>query len=242
MNKIKHFSTKRLHLALMVIGLLAAFPPDTLLAEEKTLPNSALTIPTSNIEDKPLAKPDSPISPNTADGQTKKSLNLPLLANPWIALATVLIFFLGGVWLLKRFQPGSNRLFGSLPVLQVLGRTHLSAKQTLVMVKVDTKLLLLGITDHQINPLMTFDSPEEVSHILTQIEQARPAGISSGFKHLFSNENSLLQQDAASPTPLSDPSSDKNTQNSVLQLKNELNTLLLKVQKLKRNGGDDPSV
>jgi flagellar biogenesis protein FliO len=200
MKKTKQIRSGILHLTITVIGLLSVFAPAALHADEKIVPNKGLTTSTPNIEDKHLAKLDSSVQTDSSTGQTKKSYNLPLLTNPWIALATVLIIIIGGAWLVKRIYPGGNMLFGSLPILQVLGRTHLSSKQTLVMIKVDNKLLLLGMTDHQITPLMTIDSPEEVSHLLTQIEQSRPASITTGFKHFFTNENTLLQQESPAPT------------------------------------------
>lgn len=224
----------------MIIGLLTLLTPSILYADEKTVPNAALTIPATNIEDKPLEKPD-PFLQTEKNDQTKKSFTTPLLTNPWIALAVVLTIILGGAWLLKRFYPGGNMLLGSLPILQVLGRTHLSSKQTLVMIKVDNKLLLLGITDHQITPLMTFDSPDEVSHLLTQIEQNRPTSITTGFRQFFSQEKNTMNPANNPQNDFFDNSSDKNVETNVLQLKTELNTLLKKVQDFKRNGGDNTS-
>jgi flagellar biosynthetic protein FliO len=237
MKKTYQIHTGILQLAIMIIGLLA---PADLFSQEKTSANTAVTIAKTSPENDYIQKPNAPVDGST---QSKKTFSTPaFLSNPWIALALVLILIIAGVWVLKRFHPGGNMLFGSLPVLQVLGRTHLSSKQTLVMVKVDNKLLLLGITDHQINPLMTIDSPEDVARMLIQIEQNRPAGISAGFKHFFSRENDLLQQNQTPSASVSDHSSDKNAETGVLQLKTELNTLLQKVQKLKRNGGDGSSV
>jgi flagellar protein FliO/FliZ len=233
MKKTLHISNGILQLAIMIIGLQA---PADLLAQEKTAANTAVSITASSRENEYIKK--SNIQPDGSP-QSPKTFSTPaFLSNPWIALALVLTLIIAGVWVLKRLHPGGNMLFGSLPVLQVLGRTHLSSKQTLVMVKVDNKLLLLGITDHQITPLMTIDSPDEVAHMLVQIEQNRPAGISAGFKHFFSHENDLLRQNQTPSPSISDPGSDKNAEKGVLQLKTELNTLLQKVQKLKRNGGD----
>jgi flagellar protein FliO/FliZ len=227
----------------MIIGLLSIVAPTTLRADEKKITaNVAATVATDTDFEQRNLKPNKSPQNSSSTGQVNKSFSIPLLANPWVALATVLVLILGVFWLLKRISPGGKMLFGSLPVLQVLGRTHLSSKQTLVMIKVDNKLLLLGMTDHQITPLLTIDSPEEVSHLLTQIEQNRSASITTGFKHFFSNENNLLQQEPNTPTSVSELSSDKNAESGVLQLKTELNTLLQKVQKLKRNGGDDSSV
>jgi flagellar protein FliO/FliZ len=60
---------------------------------------------------------------------------------------------------LKRY--GGDRLKqASSPDIRILGRRHISPKQSIVMVKVRHKELLLGITDHSIRLLFDF-TPEE---------------------------------------------------------------------------------
>jgi flagellar biosynthetic protein FliO len=194
----------------------------------------------TSIEKKALS-PDEAPKTTTQAGKPSGIFSTSVFGTIWTALAFVLALIFVGAWLVRKAYPGSSLLFGSLPVLQVLGRTHLGAKQALVMVKLDNKLLLLGLTDHQINPVLTIDDPEEVSRLLTLVEQARPSGITSGFRQFFSKESSEIQHQQEAGAEDSLNSLYKNKENDVFQLKNEINLLINKVEKFKGIGGQNNS-
>jgi flagellar biosynthetic protein FliO len=191
--------------------------------------------------EKKILPPDETPKTTTQAGKTSDIFSTSIIGTIGTALAFVLALILIGAWLVRKAYPGSSLLFGSLPVLQVLGRTHLGAKQSLVLVKLDSKLILLGLTDHQINPVLTLDDPEEVSRLLTFIEQARPTGITSGFRQFFSRESSEIQHQQEPGNEDSLNFLYKNKENEVLQLKNELNLLINKVEKFKGIGGQNNS-
>jgi flagellar biogenesis protein FliO len=262
MKKSRTFRSGVVRLAIAVIGLNLFWAQPLLRAENQTQPNTSMKIPTesvlqnnlevniatntevkteADIEEKSI---DQSKRPNTdSESPGKMGGNFPSgLSSPWVALVVVLGIILVATWTLRKAWPGANTLFGSLPVLQVLGRTHLSPKQTLALIKLDNKLLLIGLTDHQISPLMTLENPEDISRVLSQIEQTRTAGITGGFRNLFSHENQTFRDENTPPIALYEDSSDKNGENGVLELKTELNTLLKKVRKLKGNGGKDLSL
>ncbi len=74
--------------------------------------------------------------------------------------ALVLGAIVGGAWLLKRY--GGERISQtSSPDIQVVGRKYLSPKQSLAIVKVRGKELLVGITDHSIQLVDHLDSDED---------------------------------------------------------------------------------
>jgi flagellar protein FliO/FliZ len=237
MNYSQKYRPDAFRLMITVIGLsLLWFTPLLLAEEASTVPNSPAKVATEDVEQKTIHNAHAAGNKNT-NGTSFHDSVPTVLSNPWLALAMVIGLILLAAWLFRKFTAGGNMLFGSLPILQVLGRTHLSSKQTLALIKLDNKLLLIGITDHAINTLTTIDNAEEVSHILTLIEQNRPAGITGGFKNLFSHENSEFDEPKDPSSPISLDSSDKNADNGVFQLKNELNTLLKKIQRMKGNGG-----
>jgi flagellar protein FliO/FliZ len=73
-----------------------------------------------------------------------------------LILAAILI----GARVIKRY--GGERLKQtSSPDIRILGRRYISPKQSIVMVKVRHKELLLGITDHSIRLLYDFTLEEE---------------------------------------------------------------------------------
>jgi flagellar biogenesis protein FliO len=227
---------KRFRLLTAVIGLSLFFSTANLCPadEPSPKPNSGIKITEDDFEQKDIRSSAANGFPaSTQPGSIRQPSTI---ANPWIALLLVIVLILIAAWLFRKFTAGSNRLFGSLPVLQVLGRTALSSKHTLALIKLDTRLLLIGITDHEITPLLSFENEDEISRILTLIEQNRPTGIAGGFRNLFSHENHEFETEKDPSASNSVDSSDKNAENNVFQLKNELNTLLIKIQKMKGNG------
>jgi flagellar biogenesis protein FliO len=159
-----------------------------------------------------------------------------------LALGFVIVLIFIGASVLRKAYPG-GRVFSSFAGIEVLGRTHLSPKQTLAMVKVNRKLLLLGLTEHHITQLSTFSDPQEVSQLLAQIEQHRPSSITSGFMHLFKSERKNYKSESASQ-PLENVTgelqpeiSSENAEEGILELKAEINSLLDKVNRLKGIGG-----
>ncbi|UCH09894.1 MAG: flagellar biosynthetic protein FliO [Fidelibacterota bacterium] len=76
-----------------------------------------------------------------------------------VYVALIIAVIVIGARILKRY--GGDRLKqASSPDIRVLGRRYISPKQSIVMVKVRHKELLLGITDHSIRLLYDF-TPEE---------------------------------------------------------------------------------
>ena len=77
-------------------------------------------------------------------------------------LYTTLILgaIVGGAWLFKRY--GGDRFSQtSSPDIQVIGRKYLNPKQSLAIVKIRGKELLLGITDHSIHLIDRLDSDDK---------------------------------------------------------------------------------
>ena len=74
-------------------------------------------------------------------------------------LAAILAAILFGARLLKRYG-GGQLVQTSSPDITILGRRYISQKQSLAMVRVRHKELLLGITDQSIRLLYDF-TPEE---------------------------------------------------------------------------------
>jgi len=223
-----------------LIGLLLPGNSQFLYAQGKPVVNGSVNIATAaepvSVENKLLKPPAANASAGSGKAESK-ALPTGMFDNPWIALALILCLILGGAWLIRRAYPGRNLLFGSLPILQILGRTHLPPRQTLTLIRLDNQLILLGITDHQITPITTISNSADVSRIVSIIEQSRPASITSGFKHLFSSESQAMQCQAEPETSDLENSSDKNTENDVLLLKNELNRLLHRVEEMKGQDG-----
>lgn len=107
----------------------------------------ALLLNSSSDRDRPLSR-TAQVSPQFAFG------------GGLVPLAIVLFSILAGAWFIRRFLT-KGRL-GSSAAIKVLSRTCLSSKQSLVLVKIGKRVLLVGITPDHISPLADIDDPIEV--------------------------------------------------------------------------------
>lgn len=76
--------------------------------------------------------------------------------NGFVALGAVLLLIAIVAWGLKRFGP-KGQLGGS--AIRILSRSHLSPKQSLALIRVSDRVMLVGITPDRISHLTTFDDP-----------------------------------------------------------------------------------
>ncbi len=79
--------------------------------------------------------------------------------NGFVALGAVLLLIAIIAWGLKRFG-SKGQLGGS--AIRVLSRSHLSPKQSLALIRVSDRVMLVGITPDRISHLTTFDDPAGV--------------------------------------------------------------------------------
>ncbi len=76
--------------------------------------------------------------------------------NGFVALGAVLLVIAIVAWGVKRFGPRAQ-LGGA--AIRILSRSHLSPKQSLALIRVSDRVMLVGITPDRISHLTTFDDP-----------------------------------------------------------------------------------
>jgi len=111
---------------------------------------------------------------------------LPLLAVLGLILAAALV--------VKRFLPGRRLLTGS-GVLEIVARTPLSARQSLVLVKMGRRLVLLGVCSERVSALSVVDDPEQVAMLLGEIASTHPESMTRAFARSFSEQAVAYQED-----------------------------------------------
>ncbi|MEW4454312.1 flagellar biosynthetic protein FliO [Bremerella sp. JC817] len=100
------------------------------------------------------------------------------------SLFVVVGLFLVFAWVGKKnMKPGSTRL--SKEILQVLGKSQLSGKQQLELVRVGQKLLLLCVTSSSVETLTEITDPTEVERLLTIIRQDSPGSMTATFQEVL---------------------------------------------------------
>ncbi len=165
--------TRRIALFLLAVALHGiAFP---LGAEEAPVPppgNGSGTVDGGIIGRRPAGEPGSgTVSPPVSGGDALKMV---------LALSVVIGALVGGVWLLRKMAPGvasgsDNRL------IEIVSRSAVGPKQSLLLVRTGSRLLLLGVSPDSMQKLSEFDAasgPGAVpgAQAATAGERAKPFG------------------------------------------------------------------
>ena len=87
----------------------------------------------------------------------------------------------------RKWMPQAGRLGGS-DAIRLLGRHHLSGKQSLCLVKFGPRAVLLGVTNERISALSEVADPEEVASLVAAAERGRPGSFTSMFSKFTGTE------------------------------------------------------
>ncbi len=90
-------------------------------------------------------------------------------------------------WFYYRLSPARHLTAGSI---QILTRTPVNSRQSICLVKIGSRLLVVGLSAGHMTTLDTIEEPDEVARILGGIEKSMPHSISNmhAFKGLFKRE------------------------------------------------------
>lgn len=133
---------------------------------------------------------------------------LPLLA--------VLTLIAVAAFVVKRFMPAKTLLAGA-GVLEVVARLSLSPKQTLVLVKMGRRLVLLGTTADGITALSEVADPDQVASLLGQAASEESTAMAEAFSQSIERE-SLVYEDTDLDEPDSTPSDVRGLLDKVRQM------------------------
>ncbi|MFQ5429129.1 MAG: FliO/MopB family protein [Phycisphaerae bacterium] len=100
-----------------------------------------------------------------------------------VVLGLVGLFAIGA----RRWMPRSGR-WGGGEAIRVLARRSLGGKQSLCLVRLGRRLVLVGITPDRITSLLEVGQPEEVASLLGDLERARPESFTSMFAKFTTRE------------------------------------------------------
>ena len=112
--------------------------------------------------------PQAPTAGNTSPGRFE--LMWPLLA--------VLALIGGAVILFRKFVPRSNRLGGG-GAIHVLSNHFLASKQSLCLVRLGRRVVLVGVTPERISAVMEISDPVEMAEIVAAVEQKKVGSFTS---------------------------------------------------------------
>lgn len=197
--------------------------PGTAESAEPAPPESEQTIR------RPESSPSSGLGQTLADKQNQNEANREISyrkggsvtpLKDWWPLLVVLGLIIVLALVVRRFRPGRNLLTGA-GAMDVVARLPLSAKQSVVLVKLGRQLVLLGVTPEQVNTLCVIDDPEQVAMLLGEAASGREGSISQTFSRAMNEEASAYLAET-----------ERRDETHVIS--GEVRTLLDKVRRLKR--------
>jgi len=125
-------------------------------------------------------------------------------------LAIIVTLGLGGRWLAKRTGFAAGGLAGRAPspqgVLEVLGRYPLQPGATLLLLKLDRKILLVSQTGGRglrsagnLSTLCEVSEPEDVASILIRIRGEEQSRLAAKFEAMLSQEDAAFEEERPAP-------------------------------------------
>jgi len=147
----------------------------------------------------------------------------------WVGVVIALIY--GGVYLIRRYVPSARNMFGS-GVLKVVGRTYISSKQCILLIKVGAKYVMVGVTGTSMTPLAEVSDPDDARRIAEQLAAQNTQSIAGSFRKALSRADGEYSEDRASAR------ADAQTDREVADLQRELDDVTQKMSTWRRGDGD----
>jgi len=178
---------------------IALKPPAAAAAPAAVAGDVALPLAKAGAGDIPLAPPSGDKSggsykPGTGSG--------PAITSMLGSLVVVIGLFLAVAWFARR---AGGKSATALPkeVVQVLGRTPLTAKQNLQVIRFGNKMLLVSVSAGGAETLAELTDGPEVDRIAGLCQQQGSESITASFKQMMTqmSREPVTRTEAASPTP-----------------------------------------
>lgn len=157
------------------------------LSSAPALPGSAAAAPAA------APSPQQESQPLFRSGTTPDQNAAASRGSDWIlqtlgALGLVIGLILAARVVLRRWA-GPGAAVGGSPVVEVLARTSVGARQSVLLLRLGKRILIVGQSSAGLSPLASVDDPDEVADILTALTRSKPQSISQGFSSLMQRLN-----------------------------------------------------
>ncbi len=137
-------------------------PQERNIAPERDYTREAVTFPAST------RTKSATVVDTTKENSKPKTKALTNGILPMIVMGAIVlgIFLWLSLNVIKKFFPGGKKLFAS-PALEVLGRTHFDSQKYLALVRVGTRVVIVGVTPNGFDQISEITDPEEVTEVLS---------------------------------------------------------------------------
>jgi flagellar biogenesis protein FliO len=151
------------------------------------------------------------------------------------ALTAVLGLILIGAIIFRRLVLTGRRGASDRKVIKILAKNMIAPRQYVYMLKLGSRLLVVGVSPSHMATLDTIDDPDEIARLTGSLEQDQPHSISNGFSQWFQRHSGDYDSgrggdQAVDETGLVDDSDRRQWS----QAHGELHSLLDKVRSLTR--------
>lgn len=160
---------------------------------------------------------------NSGDVFDTKRVGLALL------IVLVAIFVSHRVWKKLGLPGGSGRGAGAL---QVVSRLSISPKQQILLVRVGKRLVLVGNSTTQMNPLCEITDPEEAALLLGEVASQREESASVTFNAVLGGEEKRFEEETDAATGSAEEDADAEENEALATTRAELSGLAEKVRSL----------
>jgi flagellar biosynthetic protein FliO len=213
-----------------------ANPAPTSAASKKSEPEpQSLAAPATsdNIESHAVKKAQSSPQP-----PAEKAKAAPLTGSPLrmiLALAAVLILIFLAAYFFRRLTLTPRGKRADRSVINILARNMIAPRQFVYLIKLGSRLLVVGVSPNHMTTLDAIDDPDEIARLTGSLEQNLPQSISSGFSRLFQRQADDYNTDRFDNHPEGRLESlDEPDPRQWSQARGELHSLLDKVKSLTR--------
>ncbi len=163
-----------LSLGVILFTASAAFsaqtPENQNIAPERNYERETATFPSSIKKQVPTAEPAAGLKQQENKAITKSII--PMIVMGAIVLGIFLWICLN---IVKKLLPGGKKLFSS-PGLEILGRTHFDTQKYLALVRVGTRVLIVGVSPNGFDQLSEITDPDEVTEVLSAAKPKTSSG------------------------------------------------------------------
>jgi flagellar biogenesis protein FliO len=188
--------------------------------------------PVSSNEKLPLGRSETR-TPATEGDQDKPAVN-PMFGSGWVLNTVTALGLVIGLLLVVRLvlpkvagQSGAR----SAGVIEVLSRVVVGPRSHVLLVRIGTRVLVLGDGPGGLRTLADIEDPDQVAHVLATVSMNKPTSVSAGFAQMVSAFNKDYRE-GGEPDEGADDAEVK-----VDRARDGVGTLLARVRHMSRGGG-----
>jgi flagellar protein FliO/FliZ len=156
---------------------------------EKSQPSTAgqtISPSSSDFENRPVRNANNTVHNSAGAANPAPSrISDPSPLRMIFALTAVLGIILIGAIIFRRLVLNGRRGSSDRKVIKILAKNMIAPRQYVYMLKLGSRLLIVGVSPNHMATLDAIDDPDEIARLTGSLEQDQPHSISNGFSRWF---------------------------------------------------------